>query len=230
MLQVVEIFKSIQGEGLLTGVPSVFIRLEGCNLSCEWCDTKYARDGTALVTQESPMTLWEIVKSYRVNHIVITGGEPMAHKDLHGLCSFLRLVYQQHNPTYHVTVETNGTIEPPIRIIVLVQLWSISPKPPSAWGEKEPLPLAGLKKLCAIPSGKQVKIVVATLQDLEWAIALLKKEPTLDYVFQPLGPDPDMERFRWLTKMTLSMAPHYTTRIRVLPQLHRLAWGEARGI
>ncbi len=159
MLQVVEIFRSLQGEGLLIGAPSVFVRLEGCNLSCVWCDTKYARDGSAQITGYPPIMLFNVIKRYRTSRVVVTGGEPMAHKNLHSLTTFLRILYQEHHPNYHTTIETNGTIEPTIDMITLVQLWSISPKPPSAWGGKEPLPLVGLRKLCQIPSGKQVKIV-----------------------------------------------------------------------
>ncbi len=230
MLKVVEVFKSIQGEGLMIGVPSVFVRLAGCNLHCEWCDTKYARDGSVPITEYSPLQLWQAIRPYRTRSIVITGGEPMAQEDMNALCRFLTILQQEHHPRYQVTLETNGTIAPTILMMTLVDLWSVSPKPPSAWGGLEPLPLAGLRKLCDIPSGKQVKIVIADSRDLEWTLNLIHEEPSLDYIVQPLGPDPDMTRFRWLTRVVLASLPHYTTHIRVLPQLHRLAWGEKRGI
>ncbi|MHC4763177.1 MAG: radical SAM protein [Planctomycetota bacterium] len=76
-----EIFYSLQGEGFLAGVPSVFIRLAGCPLYCKWCDTKYARDeqaGGECATGE----IVEALKKYKTKYVVITGGEPMTKPNL----------------------------------------------------------------------------------------------------------------------------------------------------
>ena len=84
-----EIFYSIQGEGELTGVPSVFVRTSGCNLRCSWCDTKYASwqpEGTEVSVDEVVAK----VLGYSARHCVLTGGEPMIAKGIHELASKLR--------------------------------------------------------------------------------------------------------------------------------------------
>src|SRR5438477_10105679 len=79
-----EIFHSLQGEGELTGVPSVFVRTSGCNLRCNWCDTPYASwnpEGEILSVEQ---VLTEIAR-YPARHVVLTGGEPMIAKELPAL-------------------------------------------------------------------------------------------------------------------------------------------------
>jgi 7-carboxy-7-deazaguanine synthase len=113
-MKIAEIFYSIQGEGILAGVPSVFIRTSGCNLRCTWCDTPY----TSWHPEGREMTIAEIVaaaRSYPAGHAVITGGEPMIVEDVIGLSNQLGM---------HVTVETAGTVFQPVKC----DLMSISPK------------------------------------------------------------------------------------------------------
>jgi len=113
-----EIFYSLQGEGLLTGVPSVFIRLAGCPLRCKWCDTKYAWDPTA----GADYSIAKIIKTadqWPCKFIVITGGEPMINPQLPQLAKELKA----HNK--HITIETAGVSFIPD---VLCDLMSISPK------------------------------------------------------------------------------------------------------
>lgn len=117
-MQITEIFYSIQGEGALTGVPSVFVRLAGCNLRCVWCDTKYASwspEGSELTIS----AILEQVARHPARHVVLTGGEPMAAAGLPELAAALRA------GGYHLTLETNGTIAPSG---VAVDLASLSPK------------------------------------------------------------------------------------------------------
>ena len=113
-----EIFYSLQGEGQLAGVPSVFIRLAGCPLRCCWCDTKYAWDPQA-GDSLSPPEVVEQIKEYPSHYVVVTGGEPMAHN---GIAELLNLLNERG---YHITVETAG-----IEYIsnLPVDLMSISPK------------------------------------------------------------------------------------------------------
>lgn len=113
-----EIFHSIQGEGELTGVPSVFVRTSGCNLRCAWCDTPYASwkpEGTKMPLE----SVLEEIRQYPARHCVITGGEPMIAQEVRELTSTLM------DQGYHITIETAGTIAPNG---IACDLASISPK------------------------------------------------------------------------------------------------------
>ena len=134
-MRIAEIFHSIQGEGLLAGVPSIFIRTSGCNLRCHWCDTPYA----SWKPEGPEMSIEEILKKiseWDCNHIVLTGGEPMIAPDLPELATALK------KQKKHITIETAGTIPPNG---IPCDLASISPKlsnstpPPErdpAWAKK----------------------------------------------------------------------------------------------
>ena len=109
LLRITEIFYSIQGEGELVGVPSVFVRTSGCNLRCAWCDTPYASwnpEGRRWSAQE----VFEKVVSFSgASHVVLTGGEPMLAPDLPELAALL------HAAGWHITIETAGTLPPGVR-------------------------------------------------------------------------------------------------------------------
>ena len=113
-----EIFYSVQGEGELTGVPSVFVRTSGCNLRCAWCDTPYAswRPEGETVEVEEVVTR---VLAFPAAHVVLTGGEPMAAKEMPLLAARLRECGK------HITIETAGTLPPGG---IACDLASISPK------------------------------------------------------------------------------------------------------
>jgi len=116
-MRIAEIYKSTQGEGLLTGMPSVFVRTSGCNLRCWYCDTPFASwrpEGVDLAVDE----VLGQVDEWDCPHVVVTGGEPMLHSELLPLCFELR------RGGRHVTIETAGTLYLPIEC----DLMSISPK------------------------------------------------------------------------------------------------------
>jgi 7-carboxy-7-deazaguanine synthase len=117
-MRVSEIFYSLQGEGMLAGMPSVFVRLAGCPLRCRWCDTKYAWSEEA-GRQQSVDDIIQTVQHRRCKHVVITGGEPMVQPDLPQLARELRTAGK------HVTIETAGIAYIPD---VACDLMSISPK------------------------------------------------------------------------------------------------------
>lgn len=116
-LRVSEIFYSIQGEGRLVGVPSVFVRTSGCNLRCRFCDSPYtswAPEGDFLPHDE----ILARVEAFGARHVVVTGGEPMIAVGLEALCASLR------QRGYHITIETAATVFRPIPC----DLASLSPK------------------------------------------------------------------------------------------------------
>jgi 7-carboxy-7-deazaguanine synthase len=113
-----EIFYSLQGEGELTGLPSVFVRTSGCNLRCTWCDTPYA-SWNPEGTQQSIEAIVAEVQRHPTRHVVLTGGEPMIAPQIRELASELKLL------GYHVTIETAATVAPDS---IACDLASLSPK------------------------------------------------------------------------------------------------------
>ncbi|MFT7640232.1 MAG: 7-carboxy-7-deazaguanine synthase [Pirellulaceae bacterium] len=116
-MRIAEIYNSIQGEGLLTGTPSVFVRASGCNLRCWYCDTPYASwnpEGEDLSVEE----ILSQVSQFDCQHVVLTGGEPMLFAEMLPLCESL------YSEKKHITIETAGTLFLPLRC----DLMSISPK------------------------------------------------------------------------------------------------------
>jgi len=117
-MRIAEIFYSIQGEGKLTGVPSVFIRTSGCNLRCGWCDTPYAswHPEGALMTE---MEILAAAAVHPTSHVVLTGGEPMIAPGVASLAAQLKA------RGHHVTIETAATVAPQG---IACDLASLSPK------------------------------------------------------------------------------------------------------
>lgn len=117
-MRIAEIFHSVQGEGLLLGVPSVFVRTSGCNLRCRWCDTPHA----SWNPEGEEMPLEEIVRrvlTYGSPHVVLTGGEPMVASGIRELAFLLRMA------GFHITIETAATVAPEG---IACDLASLSPK------------------------------------------------------------------------------------------------------
>ena len=122
MLNVNEIFQSIQGEGAQAGIPAVFLRLQGCNLRCPWCDTKGALDpgGGTVMSRKKVM---EQINQHTPNLVVVTGGEPLLQTA--GLQVLIHNLDQRKHGWH---LETNGTLAPPpVRLFDWI---TVSPKPP----------------------------------------------------------------------------------------------------
>lgn len=116
-MRIAEIYQSVQGEGLLTGTESIFVRASGCNLRCVFCDTPYASwhpEGDDL----SVASIVGQITSHQAKHVVLTGGEPMLFSEIVPLCDQLRRF------GCHITIETAGTLYLPLDC----DLMSISPK------------------------------------------------------------------------------------------------------
>jgi 7-carboxy-7-deazaguanine synthase len=223
-VKISEIFYSIQGEGTLVGVPSVFIRTSGCNLRCQWCDTPY----TSWKPEGEEMDLDRILAralSFPASHVVFTGGEPMIAPQAVELTDRLRAA------GLHITVETAGTVFAP----VACQLMSISPKlanstPEGSFAaqhERLRIQPDVLKRLISTYD-YQLKFVVAQPEDLpelKDLVAALHADPR-KVVLMPEGTDPATlhERALWLTEICKAEGFRYS------PRLHVDLWGNRRGV
>ena len=223
-MKVAEIFYSLQGEGSLLGVPSVFVRTSGCNLRCSWCDTPYTSwqpEGE----ERSVDTILAEVLAHPARHAVLTGGEPMLQPQLVPLAQALR------EAGWHITIETAGTIDAP----VACDLMSISPKlanstPAGEWAIRHEntrinRPVLG-SLLARYPY--QLKFVVASPADLAEIRALtasLGAAPG-NVILMPEGRDPALlrERSLWLAPLCLEHG------FRLSPRLHVDLWGDRRGV
>lgn len=221
-----EQFYSLQGEGRLAGVPSVFIRLAGCPLRCRWCDTKYAWEDSAGV-ELSPHEVVAQVKEYPTRHVVLTGGEPIVHP---GIAELTCLLHQQG---YHLTMETSG-IESPVDLAV--DLMSISPKLRNALPEEPQIAerhqainfnLDSLQKLLdTYPY--QLKFVVDTPSDLDEIAACLEQLSNVDPYAVYLMPQATrieqyLEKSQWLAEYCLRSGFSFSPRLQVM------LWGGKRG-
>lgn len=153
-LKINEIFFSIQGESLLAGKPTVFVRTTACNLRCNWCDTTYAYlDGKVMALE----VILEEVKKFGAKYVCITGGEPLLQKNTTALMSALLA------ERYTVSLETNGSYsikDVPFDVIKVIDI-----KCPES-GESEKM---AWENLTLARPHDQFKFVVASRGDFEWA-------------------------------------------------------------
>ena len=223
-MKIAEIFYSIQGEGALAGVPSVFVRTSGCNLRCVWCDTPY----TSWQPEGDELSLDEIlarVGAYpQARHVVVTGGEPMIAPQIVELTDRLRA------QGLHITIETAGTVFKP----AACDLMSISPKlahstPAGDWAavhERLRIQPAELQRLMNAYN-YQLKFVVADPRDID-EIGVLLEQLAADrskVILMPEGIDPQVlrERGRWLAEICKREG------FRFSPRLHVDLYGNVRG-
>jgi 7-carboxy-7-deazaguanine synthase len=218
-VKIAEIFYSIQGEGMLVGVPSVFVRTSGCNLRCAWCDTPYTSwepEGE----ERSIDSIVDEVERHRASHVVVTGGEPMIAPQIVELTQRLK---------QHVTIETAGTVDADVRC----DLMSISPKlanstPEGRWAAQHDrlrYQPETLKRLMRYPY--QLKFVIARPEDLTEVHAIIEEiQADRDrVVLMPEGVEPAIlaERSRWLVEISKQEG------FRFSPRLHIDLWGNRRG-
>jgi 7-carboxy-7-deazaguanine synthase len=165
-MRIAEIFYSLQGEGRLEGVPSVFVRTAGCNLACRWCDTPYALrrgDGAAMTPAE---VMGQVVRWPVARHCVLTGGEPMLEPELPELAARLR------RAGFHITIETNATLPP---AGIACDLASLSPKLANAGPGTPPVDVVCLRQWMAAAGDYQIKLVCRGAEDLPEIRALLRR-------------------------------------------------------
>jgi 7-carboxy-7-deazaguanine synthase len=216
-MRIAEIYKSIQGEGLLTGTESVFVRASGCNLRCGYCDTPFASwnpEGEDLSVEEISGQVLE----FACDHVVLTGGEPMLFAELIPLAAELRAAGR------HITIETAGTLYLPVDC----DLMSISPKLTNSapgplvhpkWNARHErarhIPLV-IDRLTS-EYQYQMKFVVDNLADAEEVELYLRAFPHLDrgkIMLMPQGTDAHQlsEQFGWLERYCAAHGLQYCPR------------------
>ncbi len=224
-MRIAEIFYSVQGEGGLVGVPSVFVRTSGCNLRCSWCDTPY----TSWNPEGEEISVAQIVERAMAfpaaRHVVLTGGEPMIAPRIDDLSRAL------HERGLHITIETAGTVFAD----VACDLMSISPKLANstpegifrAQHERTRRRPEAIRQLMAAYE-YQLKFVVAREEDLHEVCAIVSElgVPAQKVMLMPEGVSPDVlhERGLWIAEMCKLHGFRFT------PRLHVELYGNRRGV
>ena len=238
MILISEIFgPTVQGEGALVGMPTVFVRTGGCDFRCSWCDTLYA-------VEPQFKTQWQAMEATAIMQQVsqLSGGMPLlitlsgGNPALQPLAPLLQLGKQQG---YRFAMETQGS---------KVQPWfdeldylTLSPKPPSSGMDFSVERLQACIQAAGARTQLQLKLVIADEQDYQWARQLAAAFPQLPLCLQPCNlqaatpdapqrmadPQQIIGQYRWLVD---KVAQDRWFSARVLPQLHVLIWNNERGV
>ena len=210
-LKVFEIFYSLQGESSRVGLPTIFIRLSGCPMRCHYCDTAYAFQGGSMMGMDDIMSS---IKKYDTRYVTVTGGEPLAQKEV------LNLLKTLADSDYEVSLETGGglsikEVDPRVKIILDI-------KTPESGEEKK----NHWENLEVINSKDEIKFVLCSREDYDWAKQILdqyqlteKCEILFSPVYQKLNAT---DLADWILKDQLH--------VRMQIQLHKLLWGEKPGV
>ncbi len=203
-----EIFCSIQGEGVDTGLPTIFIRLTGCNLRCSYCDTKYAYyEGEELAAKD----ILEKIKEWKCRRICITGGEPLLQENVYDLIDLLL------KEKYEISVETNGSIDisklAERNVVIKMDI-----KLPSS-GMHDKMEMNNINLL---RSQDELKFVIGDREDYNCAKKIIEKyRPRCHIIMQPV--------WRKLAAAKLAewiLEDGVDARLSV--QLHKILWGEKK--
>ena len=210
-LKIFEIFYSLQGESSRVGLPTIFIRLSGCPMRCHYCDTAYAFQGGSMMDMDDIM---ETIKKYNTHYVTVTGGEPLAQKEV---LSLLKVLADQN---YDVSLETGGGIsikevDPRIKIILDI-------KTPESGEEKK----NHWENLNLIHAKDEIKFVLCSREDYDWAKKILdqyKLTEKCHVLFSPVYQKLNATDLgNWILEDQLP--------VRLQIQLHKLLWGEKPGV
>ena len=207
-LNITEIFYSLQGEAKEVGIPTVFVRLTGCPLRCNYCDTAYAFKGN------NPLSIQHIldeVAQYNTRYVCVTGGEPMAQSNC------LKLLDSLIDSGYNVSMETSGSIDiAPVnnKVSIVMDI-----KTPSSTEEHQ----NRYENLSVLKPKDQLKFVIASRSDFEWCIEILnnnsvESEVLFSAVYESLEP---VQLADWILEKKLN--------VRLQVQLHKILWGDQKG-
>ncbi len=214
-LRITEIFASIQGESTSVGMPTVFVRLTGCPLRCQYCDTAYAFSGGEWMRLDEIATK---VKSFNLKHVTVTGGEPLAQK------SCLSLLCKLCDQNYKVSLETSGALN----------ISEVDPRVVKVMDIKTPASQEVSKNLWEnigyLREQDQVKFVICNQSDYVWAKNILAEYQLRDrceVLFSPVMDETDVDQFEakqlaeWIVQDQLD--------VRFQLQLHKILWGNVPG-
>lgn len=210
LLRITEIFYSIQGESSTSGWPTIFVRLTGCPLRCQYCDTSYAFQGGQKLSFEQ---ILEKVASYNCNRICITGGEPLAQPNCYPLMTYLT------ENGYQLSLETSGAREihsVDSRVTIVMDL-----KTPDSLEESKNL----YDNIAFLKTQDQIKFVICSEKDYLWAKEIISKYPIpqgVDIVFSPSWGQIKAEQLaEWILRDELP--------VRFQIQLHKILWDDGPG-
>jgi 7-carboxy-7-deazaguanine synthase len=191
------------------GIPTTFVRTSGCNLECRWCDTSYARDEGHEMTLDRILGEIEKIGCWQV---CITGGEPMSQEET------VKLIDMLLEEGYFVTLETNGSISLEKLACSETLMISMDIKCPGS-GQSEKMNFANIELLGPTD---QLKFVISDREDYDYARKIIKDyTPGCSVVMTPVWGFEIGKIIEWVLKHRLE--------VRVLPQLHKLVWGNERG-
>ena len=209
-LRITEIFYSLQGETKTVGLPTVFIRLTGCPLRCQYCDTAYAFQGGQMMDNDAVLAE---VKKYATGYVTVTGGEPLAQK---ACLPLLKLLCDEG---YEVSLETSGAMDMSQVDARVVKVMDI--KTPGS-GEVERNLWANLEYI--LPHD-QIKFVICDQADYEWSKDILSQHDLSTRCHVLFSPSyaqvPAGQLADWIL--------HDQLPVRLQIQLHKYLWGDAPG-
>jgi 7-carboxy-7-deazaguanine synthase len=208
-MKIKEIFYSIQGEGLTQGLPTIFIRFVGCNLRCTYCDTRYAYDGGKEMSADEILAE---IKKFNCRRVCLTGGEPLLQADLLKLIDKLK--------GYEISIETNGSLD--VTKYKHKAIISLDIKCPCS-GCSDKMHFENLKIL---DKGDQVKFIVETEKDINFAFDIIKRYNLADKTNVLINPVWGID-----SSKIVSLILKSNMDIRFGMQLHKFIWGiEKRGV
>ncbi|MBN9653277.1 7-carboxy-7-deazaguanine synthase QueE [Halobacillus sp. GSS1] len=237
---VMEIFgPTIQGEGMVIGQKTMFVRTAGCDYSCAWCDSAFTWDGSgkSLINQMDAEEIWQELKSLGgegFSFVTISGGNPALLKNLRYLIDLLKA------NNIKVALETQGSIWQDW--FLDIDELTISPKPPSSGMNTnfDALDMI-IKNLNGPTTGQNasLKVVVFDDQDYNYAKKIHHRYPELPFFLQVGNNDSQttdnsqlvnhlLQKYEWL--IDKAMADNEFKDVKVLPQLHTYVWGNKRGV
>ncbi|MFB5661316.1 7-carboxy-7-deazaguanine synthase QueE [Alteribacillus sp. HJP-4] len=236
-IPILEIFgPTIQGEGMVIGQKTMFIRTGGCDYRCSWCDSAFTWDGSqqaVLMTAPEIMEKLKDAGGKNFSHVTISGGNPALHK---GLAEVVEMLQQKGIRT---AVETQGSIWQ--EWMLDIDDVTISPKPPSSTMKTEWEQLDYYVKRLISRPGKSMslKIVIFNDKDLDYLIQVHERYPSVEMYAQTGNDelsaedsrqlrDHLLERYQWLIEKVTNSEK--LNSVKVLPQLHTLLWGNKQGV